>query len=54
MRKILLKTDYILYLIKWAITRFYCLFKLMALYVYHPFSSKWQLPYPNIIKELTK
>lgn len=56
--------DYKIYLFKWFITRKYVEFrirfeknekerdKLLALYLWHPFSSKYDFPYPSIIEKL--
>lgn len=65
-RKFLLNIDFKIYLIKWRLARLYAIIrlnfekdpkerdKLFALYIYEPFSSKYQTPMPNIIEDICK
>ena len=65
-RKFLLNIDSRIYLIKWRLARLYVVIrlrfekdpnerdKLLALYIYEPFYSKYQLPIPTIIEDICK
>ncbi len=66
LRKFLWRIDYRIYLIKRWFTRKYVIFKLLfekdkekrdkllALYIFHSFSSRWEIPIQNIIKKLSE
>ncbi len=63
MRKFFRKVDHQIYLLKWFFIRKYCLLRLkfekdpwkrkylFALFIGEPFSSRFDLPYPNTIEK---
>ncbi len=65
-RKFLLNIDFRIFLIKWRLARLYAVIrlkfekdsnkrnKLLALYIYEPFSSKYQRRISSIIEDICK